>query len=439
MDSNRQISEIGIDLPRLIRLDATSGDLATDRLGRETFVHILQHLLDFDRLGPGYVLGISGGWGTGKTWVLKSLKSNLENNPVLRKTKAIWFDAWKYENSDGLLYSLVKQIESEADLITLGRRKVYFDGLATAILDGIDSVSGPLAKAHPYLAATPLGSKILRRLADKKFDAQKRMAEKFCEIIKLIATDSGRVVIFIDDLDRCLPESIIGLLEQIKHITSYPNCAAGFVLGIDREAIRSAVRSRYGPDFSQNATDSYVEKIVNHCVELPEPRVEHYEALLSESFERFAMVVDPDKLKKIAVLLKAGRLNNARKILLALNSLDLISRAYEEIQDFPLVEVFGVLLLKEFWPELYRDLLRDKELFGGLQALATTLPGHRLNAARNNARPPVIEEKYISDEDLFHFLAALVPNVIPINTSYSGDAFGRYIRYAQLVEPFPDS
>jgi hypothetical protein len=54
----------------------------------------------------------------------------------------------------------------------------------------------------------------------------------------------GYLVIFVDDLDRCLPEKAVEVLEAIKLFLDVPGCI--FVLGIDQDVVQRGIRLRYG-------------------------------------------------------------------------------------------------------------------------------------------------------------------------------------------------
>ena len=91
------------------------------------------------------------------------------------------------------------------------------------------------------------------------------------------------VVITIDDLDRCLPSTIIETLEAIRLFLYVPKTA--FILGADERLVKYAVRSRF-PEFPGDRTDvgrDYLEKLVQYAVRIPPMTrgdTENYIALL---------------------------------------------------------------------------------------------------------------------------------------------------------------
>ncbi|MBN1429772.1 MAG: SUMF1/EgtB/PvdO family nonheme iron enzyme, partial [Anaerolineae bacterium] len=119
--------------------------------------------------------------------------------------------------------------------------------------------------------------------------AQLRSIEKFQETFQDIlsqALSADQVlVLFIDDLDRCLPEKAIEVLEAIKLFLDVPRCA--FFVAIDRQVIIEGVRVRYR-DFDQHSPISgseYIEKIIQLPFQLP--------PLKDEQVEEFICALDP--------------------------------------------------------------------------------------------------------------------------------------------------
>jgi hypothetical protein len=93
------------------------------------------------------------------------------------------------------------------------------------------------------------------------------------EFAKLVnrLTDSGkkRLVIAIDNLDRCRPEAALQVLETLFLITHVPNCA--FIVAADQQVLVSFLNREYkGTDFSGT---KYLEKIFPYYFRVPDPWV----------------------------------------------------------------------------------------------------------------------------------------------------------------------
>src|SRR5262249_45444753 len=90
------------------------------------------------------------------------------------------------------------------------------------------------------------------------------------ELAKIALKDS-KMVIFVDDLDRCDPTQIVELLDSIKLFLDLKNLF--IVLAVDREVVRRGIQVRYKEfEFSEGRSDvighEYLEKMVQLPVEL---------------------------------------------------------------------------------------------------------------------------------------------------------------------------
>lgn len=106
------------------------------------------------------------------------------------------------------------------------------------------------------------------------------------EFAKLVAQipDCEAVVVFIDDLDRCLPETVVDTFEAIRLFLNTPKTA--YVLALNQNVVESAIDSRYPelkkPDGAGIGRD-YLEKMLQLKIAIPplaEPEAETYVNLL---------------------------------------------------------------------------------------------------------------------------------------------------------------
>lgn len=102
----------------------------------------------------------------------------------------------------------------------------------------------------------------------------------FRETLQLILVDeknpgaTGRLIVFIDDLDRCLPEKAVEILETVKLFLEVEGVV--FVLGMDKQVIERGIDVRYRAmlpnGIEQNRVisgDTYLEKIIQIPFLLP--------------------------------------------------------------------------------------------------------------------------------------------------------------------------
>jgi len=105
-------------------------------------------------------------------------------------------------------------------------------------------------------------------------DSLELFQKRFSELVRTRIMDQGqRLVLFVDDLDRCLPEKAVEVLEAIKLFLDVPGCV--FVLGLERNVIEQGIRVKY-KDFATVPGGSvpivgsdYLEKIIQVPFNLP--------------------------------------------------------------------------------------------------------------------------------------------------------------------------
>ncbi|RRR71115.1 MAG: hypothetical protein EI684_12020, partial [Candidatus Viridilinea halotolerans] len=195
-------------------------------------------------------------------------------------------------------------------------------------------------------------------------------------INELVTSQKRRMVIFIDDLDRCLPEQAIGVLEAIKVLLDIRGCI--FVLGVDREIIEHGIRVRYkefalaeghsGP--FPVAERDYLEKIVQIPFSLP-PLAPH--AITSFLQRRLPAVtgLNDEERNQIAALMTTGLLRNPRKVKRSFNIFRLhlrLDRAQGRTTPAGLLAKLTVI--QTSFPDLYERIAKNPTLLKSVEAIA---------------------------------------------------------------------
>jgi len=256
-------------------------------------------------------IGIFGDWGSGKSTLLRLVRKDLEKDP---KCLCIQFNAWLFEGFEDaktalmgtILDAIEERITSDQSLLARFGEKVK--GLlkrvrwlrlgALTLKVGIPAVVG-LPALSLAAAASALGNAGLEGMKDADLEKAKtlmkddehadevrRSVTKFrAEFEKLLADcEITAVVVFVDDLDRCLPATTIGILEAIKLFLFVPRSA--FILAADERLVQQAVRLHH-PTAVQPDTDlgrDYLEKLVQIPVRIPRPTGDGIEAYISLLF-----------------------------------------------------------------------------------------------------------------------------------------------------------
>jgi len=295
-----------------------------DKLGFEPYVKGIE---DFVRnIKPEdlpVAVGIYGAWGSGKTSFMLQLKDCLENQ--LKEGKlhlaTVWFDAWKYDCTHDVRSALIYKILFDIERETTGniKSKIHKTISKTAELTkGIveqTSISAGIPGSISLNLPTP--QEVTNRIDSyRNFQTTvDKFAEDFAKAIRSFLKsrrkmDKQKLVVFIDDLDRCLPENVIVILEALKLFLIDSPCV--FVIGVDRTVVEKAIQVHYGTDPGVSGRD-YLDKIIQYPFIVPhadQAKLErHFEQLLETR-----SILD-DKCRHIIKLVAGGNPRTYLRIL----------------------------------------------------------------------------------------------------------------------------
>lgn len=208
-------------------------------------------------LSENNLIAIYGEWGTGKSCLMKTIASKLNK----QKYDISWFDTWKYEHDDNLAYSLFKFIGQDRFLEEQKIKSILSSvyGIFKSLTNGIELNYGPLnfKPGEVINKAVEAGQEMSKNVKDKKCLWEK--INEFEHAFASITFDNDKkLIVFLDDLDRCESENIITLISAIKLLLSI-NKNIIFIIGLDKKAVTLALRNKYNNDF--NKADEYLEKI----------------------------------------------------------------------------------------------------------------------------------------------------------------------------------
>lgn len=323
-----------------------------DELGRQPYANALARMVLHEQTAPPLSVGIHGPWGKGKSSFMEQIKEELHQEGEAAKTPVVTvdFNAWRYDDATqvwaGLLNKASSGIEAE-----LGRLNTFAINLKHAVTTRTaELISAALLPTFLFVAAVSLGwllgvngiqllkeafgnttattelekallpvlggfssfLYLLKRLAAVTQPVSVRIANfvrlpsyseelgfqhaviddlKFLQRALLAHRPHARVVVFIDDLDRCSEERIMEILQAIILVLAPSNF---FVfLGIDTEMLYRAISQHYttnskppDPSFPRQ----YLRKILQLSFHLPaieQPEREKlFNALFSEKSVR---------------------------------------------------------------------------------------------------------------------------------------------------------
>ena len=243
--------------------------------------------------------GVRRAWrlGLGKTSFLHQVRWYLtgDNPQVLdtvnapRKSKhgarplSVWFDAWRYHAEAVPVVALLQEMRaqlSQEDSTALAAKRLGKVALRGALLS-LDEITKKIGFQYAKFEQ-----------AGRQWDAENLAAtlpseslrKNLQETIRLLLPEANdqesqdgasRLVVFVDDLDRCEPEAAYRLLEGLKVYLTLDNCV--FVLGLNQKAVEGAIANRLAGGLTdedatrdaQARAASYLEKICQNVWHLP--------------------------------------------------------------------------------------------------------------------------------------------------------------------------
>lgn len=349
---------------------------------------------------PNFAIGVFGSWGAGKTTLMSSIREWLEPNAARRSGNlvrgeddvvTVWFNAWRYEREPHLIVPLLDELRlaiarraattEEQKVATsvarrLGRaaRAILAGVKLRASIPGVSAEFDPAAAMNSYDANAELDETI-QSFYFAAFSAMRDAVREY--------TDSGkRVVIFVDDLDRCLPEKALEVLESMKLFFDQKGFV--FVVGLDHDVIVRAIGVRYreGNELDAPATRrgeiagrDYIKKIFQVPYVLPrvdpDQLDEYYRAVLDEAGFASAQRAHLDEhvLPHLQYLVDDSSSVNPREVKRLINAyilqMKILSSTKFKDPDSPDGDVVLALQLMTFrrdWERVYEQLAIDPDL-----------------------------------------------------------------------------
>ena len=307
-------------------------------------------------------IAVQGDWGTGKTSIMTMIKNELRNSKNLN---LVWFNTWQFSQFNlgdklplTMLNKLVNEVSNNKESENFKYIKKAMVGVADAILGHI---SGGALEVSSFLDNE-----------ENLFEAVERLKESFQKLVNEKAGDEGRVIIFIDDLDRIEPERAVELLEVLKIFLDCEKCI--FVLAIDYSVVTRGVKVKYGNDFSESKGKSFFDKIIQVPFKMP---VGSYDISLyvKKCFEDIGLEVEEEVLPQYINLIKYSIGNNPRSMKRLFNSFLLLSN----ISDSEILEdslnrqiLFALLCMQSSYELMYNYIIEkrldlDGEFFNELK------------------------------------------------------------------------
>lgn len=253
----------------------------TDHLSRQPFITLLKNIIaNQSNNKNGFSVAIDGDWGSGKTWILDALESQLPNDEYL----IFHYNAWEndfYEEPLVALLSVmleslrqikkVKEIGSRANVVSssiLALSKIVGviteKKLGVNLSDTLDAIKNTNAALHDAA------------LTDEDFNTLLPLSNALKQVRKVLSelNSDFKIILVVDELDRCLPEYAIKVLERLHHVCN--KMPVFQIIAIDKSNLSDSICKVFGKNFSNPSSqhnvmqfaDSYLQKFIDISVPL---------------------------------------------------------------------------------------------------------------------------------------------------------------------------
>ena len=260
----------------------TEYDPPLDLLERQPFIDQLKDITALlAKNKRNACFAINGCWGAGKSFVLQGYEKQVgviyTENEAKNQYLVFRYDCWKYDYYEEPLIAIVAAmldaIDEKDRLIPEENRKKIkgiLKATGTVLLksaiDGIKEKTGiDVEKAYSTIkdGIAKAEEEIAEDRSYDVFFSFKKALAKLREMISELA-ERQTIVFIVDELDRCLPEYTIKVLERLHHVfDDIPNVQV--ILSMDKEQLGHTIRQIYGENTS---IERYLEKFIDFEVKL---------------------------------------------------------------------------------------------------------------------------------------------------------------------------
>ncbi len=249
-----------------------------DILGREDIIEELKKvILILSDNHKSCTFALDGKWGCGKTFVLNLLEKEVADyqspETAFDKFLVFHYDCWKYDYYDEPLIAIIAAmldiVEEQKSLFTSETAKRIKDGWRIATKT-VTNVAKEISKNTIGFSLSECANEAKKETENKKdtkykfdgfFAFNKTIQYVRNEIAEL--AKNRTILIVVDELDRCLPEYTIKVLERLHHVfEGIDNTIV--LLSMDKNQIKNIVNQIFGTEY----TDAYLRKFINFEISL---------------------------------------------------------------------------------------------------------------------------------------------------------------------------
>ena len=276
-----------------------------DILNRGEFIDQLLRLMEHISSNKASTcFAINGTWGCGKSFVLDLFQEQLEQiqseETFTDKYFVVRYNSWKFDYYEeplvAIVSTMIAAIEEKTKLFPDSKEKREILGMLKATGVALLSIANDAVKEKTGLdfqkaySIVKSGEKEGAEAYAKAHDYDvyfgfNRMIAKLTELLEEISKDYT-IVFIVDELDRCIPEYAVKVLERLHHLTENQSNIIT-VIAVDKPQLTASVKQLFG--FEQ--PERYLEKFINFEIKLDNGSVSE---LITEKYADYIALFDKD-------------------------------------------------------------------------------------------------------------------------------------------------
>ena len=214
-------------------------------------------------------IAVNGEWGSGKTFFVKQTAYHLSTlEDASDKCLTVYYDAWENDNECDPIISIVDciaRVAGEEDENYISRLALDFlkTAVDTPLLRGVKTIIDRYEEKDAesdfgYSKTKPTNAQIKNKLK-ALFD-------------EIINEHGERLILFVDELDRCNPDFAVKVLERLKHYFTIDN-RVKIVFSVNINQLEHTIKHFYGDDFDSHR---YLDRFFDIVLPIPEAETTLY-------------------------------------------------------------------------------------------------------------------------------------------------------------------
>jgi predicted KAP-like P-loop ATPase len=247
-----------------------------DQFDRVNYANFLIELAQHAESKEGsYTIAVNAPYGSGKTTLLKMMSSKIkaEYSTIQKPLVVVYYNAWQYDFFNEPLVPLTMALfEDEALAEELDYKR--FIGRLACVSRFVASLANDVIVRSTGLNIKEACKATKTKGKEDDFFEYKNAIEELRDALKDaidLYGDAGRMIVIIDELDRCKPDFAIKTLEITKHLLT--NEKIIFLYALDMGQLQKAVEKAYGSGMD---SAGYLLRFFDYISTIPEPNLHDY-------------------------------------------------------------------------------------------------------------------------------------------------------------------